>query len=600
MIHNQMKNILMLGLVLAVGACGAKEPLLLEESTPLIEAAPEQITGRLDVYNSMARGVKYNINTTIYNMKNKIEQVNPKSSVQNVVRSVYSGDDTDLAEALRLLDFAIVYATSTVENNLAWKDEYLFEKSAQHLALMAIRAHEDTMFAENKVRNIDRISRLENKQVDVLNEKLAKNGKLSEAEINYKKGLEVTLYEQNQLRNQMMSEVTQYLRLIQGDTKKLSLEGRRFYELEDFDDKYTLDIFQKTAAANRKELVVAKKYGYNNDYPLMLNSVMSNYPEMEHLRINGVNIHDERYIKTLVSRARKVAENLIEITQNYRNITLEMNKENVRSKLYQSIGDAIFIQVELAYNLVEQLSIQLAALQEEIRKQRKDIKVKEKSVRGMGNAKIELLNLKNKLLETELQESKLIASRAAALRSLYFYAGFSPFSRVLLEQKIKIIADNLKIAFNQDMISMLTISPVVETGTKEWEVKDEDWAKGENWLEQLVDERKQLGKNALDGYVSENVAVSTAVLSADNMNKVDDYDKRKILQLGAYVKKESAELEWNMLQRIYPELKTQTPKIEETVINDKKWYRLYVESDNGGWSNLCERLKKNNFGCILR
>jgi len=84
------------------------------------------------------------------------------------------------------------------------------------------------------------------------------------------------------------------------------------------------------------------------------------------------------------------------------------------------------------------------------------------------------------------------------------------------------------------------------------------------------------------------------------MNKVDDYDKRKILQLGAYVKKESAELEWNMLQRIYPELKTQTPKIEETVINDKKWYRLYVESDNGGWSNLCERLKKNNFGCILR
>ncbi|MBQ8436461.1 MAG: SPOR domain-containing protein, partial [Alphaproteobacteria bacterium] len=369
---------------------------------------------------------------------------------------------------------------------------------------------------------------------------------------------------------------------------------------EDFDDKYTLDIFQKTAAANRKELVATKKYGYNNDYPLMLNSVMSNYPEMEHLRINGVNIHDERYIKTLVSRARRVAENLIEITQNYRNITLEMNKENVRSKLYQSIGDAIFIQVELAYNLVEQLSIQLAALQEEVRKQRKDIKVKEKSVRGMGNAKIELLNLKNKLLETELQESKLIASRAAALRSLYFYAGFSPFSRVLLEQKIKIIADNLKIAFNQDMISMLTISPVVETGTKEWEVKDEDWAKGENWLEQLVDERKQLGKNALDGYVSENVAVSTAVVSADNMNRVDDYDKRKILQLGAYVKKESAELEWNMLQRIYPELKTQTPKIEETVINDKKWYRLYVESDNGGWSNLCERLKKNNFGCILR
>ncbi len=591
----------MLGLVLAVGACSAKEPLLLEESTPLIEAAPEQISGRLDVYNSMARGVKYNINTTIYNMKNKVEQVSPKLSAQEVVRSVYSGEDNNLSEALRLLDFAIVYAMNVVEDSLTWKDEYLFEKSAQHLALMAIKAHEDTMFAEKKVRNIDRIARLENKQVDTLNEKLAKDGKLSEAEINYKKGLEVALYEQNQLRNQMMSEVTQYLRLIQGEPKKLDLEGRRFYELEDFDNKYTLDIFQNAAATNRKELMAAKKYGYNNDYQLMLNHVMSNYPEMEHLRINGVNIHDERYIRTLVDRARKVAENLIKITQSYRNTTIEMNKENVKNKLYQNLGDAIFIQVELAYNLVKQYSIQLASLQESISKQQKEIKIKEKSVRGVRTAKIELMNLKNKLLETELNESKLSAGRAAALRSLYFYAGFSPFSRVLLEQKIKIIADNLKIAFNQDMISMIAASPEIETKKEVWEVKDEDWAKGENWLEQLVDERTQLGKNVLDGQITGSMR-RTTVAVADTNNKAvgDNYNQRKILQLGAYLKKESAELEWDMLQRIYPELKNKTPKIEEVVINNKKWYRLYVESDNGGWSNLCDRLKKDNFGCILR
>ena len=49
---------------------------------------------------------------------------------------------------------------------------------------------------------------------------------------------------------------------------------------------------------------------------------------------------------------------------------------------------------------------------------------------------------------------------------------------------------------------MLSSSPKKES--RGWSVKDEDWAKGENWLEQLVEEKKQLGGgHALDGRVPE-------------------------------------------------------------------------------------------------
>lgn len=60
----------------------------------------------------------------------------------------------------------------------------------------------------------------------------------------------------------------------------------------------------------------------------------------------------------------------------------------------------------------------------------------------------------------------------------------------MLGQDIKVINENLKIAFNQDLVSMLSSSPKKES--RGWSVKDEDWAKGENWLEQLVEEKNSL------------------------------------------------------------------------------------------------------------
>ena len=542
----------------------------------------------------MARAIKYNINTTIYNMKNRIDHTAPQSSTKKIIQSVYSGDDTDIAAALRLLDYAVVFATNTVEPNPSIREEYLFEKSAQHLALAAIRAHEDVLFADQKIKKIDRAARLETKEINILNEKLEKNGTLSDAEIEHKKGLEVALHNQQQLRNQLLGNITQYLRLVQSDEQRLDIEGRRFYELEDFDNKYTIATFQNVAATNRPELRYAKRQGYNNDYHTMLYHLMRNHPEMEHLQINGADLNDEPYIKGLVKRARKVSEKLIEATITYQNAkTIEPLKTTTRDKVYQNLGDAIFTQVELAYNLVKQVSAQLTSLQADMAQQNKEIRAKEKNAKS-NPEKIAIMNLKNKLMDTQLQESKLIAERAAALRSLYFYSGFSPFSKILLEQKINVIANNLKIAFNKDMIAMIANSPEIKPEPQTWEVKDEDWAKGENWLEQHVDENKQLGKNALEGHISEPKIIPQKIITTDDSNQ------RKILQLGAYQKKESAELEWNMLHRIYPELQNLTPKIEETTINNQTWYRLYVESATGGWSNLCQRLKKDNFGCILR
>ena len=104
------------GIFLAAAAlwgCGSdKKTLTLSEAEKEVpaEAVPEEVKGRLDVYTSMARAVKYNINATRQNMKSKVEPGDPKLSARDLIRSVLNvkaGQESQLYDALRVLDFAV-------------------------------------------------------------------------------------------------------------------------------------------------------------------------------------------------------------------------------------------------------------------------------------------------------------------------------------------------------------------------------------------------------------------------------------------------------------------------------------------------------------
>ena len=204
--------------------------------------------------------------------------------------------------------------------------------------MAAIKAHEDALFALKKIKDIDRETKKELKIIDNLKQKMERYGKLSDADIEYKKGLEVAVLEQNQVRNTLLANVAQYAKLIQSDDQKLELEGKRFYELEDFDSNFNLKTFQQTAAANRKELLRAKSDGYDNSFEVIQNKVMQNYPEVEHLQINGYDIKDPLYVDGLVRRGMKVAEDLLISVLDYRQEKNANRKKAYREVVYQDLG----------------------------------------------------------------------------------------------------------------------------------------------------------------------------------------------------------------------------------------------------------------------
>lgn len=563
---------------------------------------PEKVTGKLDVYNSMARAVKYNVDFASQNVKKKLElpkdikTVTAKELINRMV-DVKTADENPLYNAIRVLDFSVMYAVNALEDSEALKNEHIYARSSQYLALGAISTHQKTIFAMKKLREIERLVKKEQKEVMLLNDKMERSGGLSQNEIEYKKGLDVAIYELNDFAKALQADQNQYEQLIKFTDKKLALEGRRFYELDDFDKNFVLDAFQKVAVANRTEFKKGNISQENYSFEGIKENIFKDYPEVERLEINGFEAKDALYVEGLIKRANQTAEKLVAAALFYQKskLTQSPEVEQARKEVLRQLGVAVFEQVEMAYNMVKSASFDYEIIAEKVKSLKQEVREKEKRYSNNYTDKLEVLNLKLKLLQAEAQESQVLAERAVALRSLYFYAGFSPFNQNLMKKELKDIAIALRAAFNQDLVKMLVNSPKSEPKPV---VVDTEWNKQENWLETVVEGSKNQSSAAP---AKRNVpAAGSSVIDSLNLYVGEEYNQKKIMQLGSFTQCDSVDIEWKKLQKMYPDLQKYQPKAEKTVVGTQEYFRLVVESEKGGLRDVCNKLRQGGHGCILR
>ena len=156
-------------------------------------------------------------------------------------------------------------------------------------------------------------------------------------------------------------------------------------------------------------------------------NLLKKYPEIERLNINGYDVEDEVYAENLEKRAYALALGLVKKTEAYKKAK-EGERDRLRVKAFDELGTAIFTQVEVAYNLVRLSEIDFGVVSKQAADLKKDIKQRERG-RLSADAEISLLNDRIKLLALQNEQSQIAAEKALALRALYFYAGFSPFTR---------------------------------------------------------------------------------------------------------------------------------------------------------------------------
>ena len=585
-----------LGLAVLLAACTAnKNPAEISAKTQdlVFTGEPEPVKGKIDVYQSMARAAKYNVDAAGISLSKKIYNQNPNLKPEDIIANVLNSNISDsnpLYNMSRVLDFAVIYAMTNLDAGSEYVNNNFYNKSAQHLALAAIRAHQDAWWADRHEREIERMIRQQTKIVKELAAKEERLGRLSKEDVHYKKNLEVALLKLAELQKELAFNKMEFAQLVKVGPKEIDLEGRHFYQLEDFDKTYTLEIFQEAAVRNRNEFAKGKESLINYSFDDVRGNVIRKYPLVERLDINGLNIEDDVYYKELQNRVLQIADNLMTAVTEYRRAKPgTATKEAFKRRAYDELGAAILEQVEINFRLVERADIDYENIQKEIALQKQELRQFNKNYKMSVDQKLELLNAQIKLVETERQAAQILAERAVALRSLYFNAGFTPFSKAVLKAPVKDVVAVLKTGFNRDVVEMLAAAAV--PARRNEEPQGNDWAKKPNWLEDLM---KNPGTPAKASGAAKQQLVSRFSPYGP------EADSLKVLQLGAYEQKENAAADWQKLSEQFVILKNYQPQLLPANGSGRVLYRLVISDEEGGLRQICNQMRAAGVDCLLR
>lgn len=571
----------------------------------LIDAAPEEIDDKVNVYLAMARAAKYNARVVMENMKQKIFADNPNMSPKDIIGNVLNNPagGSELYNGIRVLDYAIMYAGAYLSDTQQDADRLILQRSAQGLAVAAVKAQGDVWIAERKIREVNRLTDRENKALQETDQLYERSGNLSEEAQSYRTALEVTLRKLKDTRENLIGDTLEYRKLLKDRRDKLELDGRKFYELDSFDKNLTSELFEKAALVSRAELKSEKVKIRGYRFSSINRYLARHYDEAAHLSVNGYQPNDQLYAEAMEKYASRAANGLIDAIVALRN----NKKPELQFALQETVADelaaAIMIQIKLAFASVEAAKLDHELVSQKIALLKKEISLLKN--RSLGYVKREeLLEKKLRLLDLEILESRILSERAAAIIALYFYSGYAPFECQLLNQRPEYIAKVLRNGLKADRVKMLAAT-VKENSTLDGALPEiEKWAVGENWLEDTL-ENRQTEKKPVPVSVEKKAARPKSLVLRQPAGDYAPYtdpavDKRKVMQLGSYIEPKNADLDWNILSNLYPELKKYTPKIEKSRQDGVLYHRLVVRSASGGFMKLCNKLRGDRVQCILR
>ena len=588
----------LVGLIMVLAACSTGKKNLgayLQTNELVFSGETEKLPARVTPYTSMARAAKYNADTAVKNIIDRIYDEDEEAEV--TVDKLFNADmhEDKLYNALRALDFANVYAMSVLTDNKRYIENNLYAKSAQNLSSAAIRLHRLEILSESQIKEINRLSAQQEKIFKGLKQKYEREGYLTESEITYRKGLEVALNRLEKLKSELLFDHAEYMKLIQSSDESIKLEGKRFYELEDWDKRYTYDLFADAAVGNRREFALAKEELGSFNATKARRKAYVDYPPIARLDINGLTIDDNRYEQALLAKAENVAANLLKALRNYQS---SPSNELVKQRAFDELGAVVMTQVEISYHLVEKASYAYDANRYQISDLKAQIKELEKKKSLPDYEKVELLNMKVKLLQLEYDSANFIALRAAALRGLYYYAGLSPFDKSVLKEPIKEIEVILKKSFNQDIVVLLENAQKQE----KWDDGGNSWAHQDNWLDKLIDQPQGGSDYAEEDrvVVPSKKQVATKPVVAESAPKPLNVEGKTIIQLGAYSDVENAYDDKKEILAAMSSLAQYDIYIEDAVVNGVTYHRMMFKPEPEKLQSLCNEIMAAGFDCMLR
>lgn len=559
------KTTIFLAFLIILNGCKTT-PQAVDNSTPSSQVnhavSYEAPKGRLDPETSMARSLKYNLDTIK-------KQITPKFIGQeakiNALKNLQKmNENNGLTSSLKELDFAILYTALSLSPSQQQTDNLLTQATSQNIILATLKAHETALYSHKKLFEYNRLKRQYQNQIASL---IKKKQNISEEEIAYQKQLEenidkLTFYIQSAEQN-----INDFYQLTKIENSKTEPEGKNFYE-KNILSSHNAESYIKSAFENRQDLKLFPAHTFE-EISLSLADQDFDFSST----VKGFYISDKAFEQKLSLYGSRQAETLLKATKDYK----KNNNPKKISVLNQEFYKAVYWQIQTAYQLAKHTSTDYDMQLSNIQQLKNDIRKLEKTSKATIQQRLDLLKAHINLFENENIADQIFAERTITAIALQFYSGLLYIGAEDLSQNI----DSLKTILSQK----LQTKPSSVNKTQQSSTSPQNWAHQENWLEELMSEQQK--------------PLQTQLMSK-NSSKTINYNEKSTMILGSFLNTATADKEWLEMKKLCPELEQYTPIYEKTSAAGIVLFRLIVKYPTGGFKNVCICLRNHSKECILK
>ena len=562
-------------LALLIGCSTPQAPVEKKaEISSSVEIEPQK--GRINVETSLARSLKYNIKPLEQQIISKFMGEEAAQEAFTNLHKLRKGQAVSLAVSLKELDFAILYAAINKTSDSAQIESVLSQATAQNLALGTLKAHKYALFSHKQIFEINRKIRQYQKQITVLLKNKNPDDEIQEK----KKTLEESIDNLNRMLAQLQQNQEDFRQLTKLDKPKFEIEGRSFFEKTALQPQTKAFDYQTAAIKHRLELTQTKPIP-----PEQIAKQFENQLIMEADR-QSYFVQDSAYRQKLAILGDEQASSLVQTVLDYQKAS-RSKKEKLITKLEEELYKAVYLQLEIAYQLAQKTTADYEIQQENLHRIKQNLRSLEKISRPKPKQQIELLKEQIKLFENEMLADQILAERAITITALRFYSGQLIVLPETPSQDLAGLSAFWHQALSSKIVTELTVDPLLQKSAPSSPETGNGWAHKDNWLETLMEEKP-------------TTTATPKLMSRTLDNRTENYDTKKVMQLGAFLDLMTAEKEWQKICADFPELKNKNPTYEKTEVTGIALYRLLLKSTTGGFKDICIRLRKKGYECFLR
>ncbi|MFI3241370.1 MAG: hypothetical protein R3Y43_02250 [Alphaproteobacteria bacterium] len=402
---------------------------------------PEVVANPFEIYNSMARAVKYNLDRLLEEHEIKITEINTteeeiKTPQQQITILTEIENPTDIYQIYKALDAAILIKENTQNANI--------QHITQNLILAGINSYNKASFAKNKSVDLSRSETYYERRLDKLLSKekgLVDTSKEEELE---KQEIEVFLFNSKEMQELYQTNLTEFNQLEKADYTNVKFGSKKYFELKTFQNNLKLENFEELALKNK--VIDNLKYERN--------LLVQNFPNAYRLHMS-----DDTYKNTYLHQ---------QVLNQGNEVALRVLDGSI------SVQTAKLLRIRLAFYIAKITKFEYFNTLEQYKKSTQD-----KSIKNRAN-----------IIKLEYALNNALSNYALSVQNLYFSADPIDLPLTEINRAVDIVAKKIKTYTNQNLASILATQeyPQKNTSYKIPNVNAEkQWApRGENWLEEVV------------------------------------------------------------------------------------------------------------------